>query len=144
MSRIVRPVKVTSSRRPPSTLSRAIPLQPSNTQFETVMFLKPPLDSVPNLIRPVRGTRASVGYFCHVPSMTVPTTYDPLTKQFVIVTFSVARAVPSANELFGQIASSYGEFTVQLDTRTFRQQSRSMPSRLVSMVRLSTLKLSTP
>ena len=61
-----------------------------------------------------------------------------------MVTFSVARAYPSANELFGQIPSSHGEFTVQFDTRTLRQQSMSMPSRLVSIFRLSIVKLSTP
>ena len=36
-----------------STDSRARPRQKSNTQLETVMFLNPPLDSVPNLMRPV-------------------------------------------------------------------------------------------
>ena len=42
------------------------------------------------------------------------------------------------------MASSQGELTVQLETRTLRQQSMSMPSRLVSMVRLSRVTLSTP
>ncbi len=37
-----------------------------------------------------------------------------------------------------------GEFTLQLETRTFRQQSMSMPSRLVSIFRLSIVRLSTP
>ena len=37
----------------PSTVSSAKPRQPSNTQLEMVMFLKPPLDSVPHLMRPV-------------------------------------------------------------------------------------------
>ena len=55
-SRIVMFVQVTSSTIAPSTLSIASPLHPSNTQFETVMFLNPPFDSVPNLIRPVRPT----------------------------------------------------------------------------------------
>ena len=40
--------------------------------------------------------------------------------------------------------SSHGELTVQLETRTLRQQSMSMPSRLVSILRLSMVKLSTP
>src|SRR3984957_5123969 len=61
-----------------------------------------------------------------------------------MVTFSVARAYPSAKELLGQIASSQGEFTEQLETLTLRQQSMSMPSRLVSIFRLSIVKLSTP
>ena len=40
--------------------------------------------------------------------------------------------------------SSQGEFTLQLETRTLRQQSMSMPSRLVSIFRLSMVRLSTP
>ncbi len=40
--------------------------------------------------------------------------------------------------------SSHGEFTVQFDTRTFLQQSMSMPSRSVSIFRLSMVRLSTP
>ena len=40
--------------------------------------------------------------------------------------------------------SSHGELTVQLETRTLRQQSMSMPSRLVSILRLSIVRLSTP
>ncbi len=60
-SRIVMLVHVTSSITAPSTDSIASPQHPSNTQFEIVMFLNPPFDSVPNLIRPVRGTFASVG-----------------------------------------------------------------------------------
>ena len=40
--------------------------------------------------------------------------------------------------------SSQGELTVQLETRTLRQQSMSMPSRLVSILRLSMVRLSTP
>src|SRR5882724_7425523 len=58
--------------------------------------------------------------------------------------FSLARAYPSAQELFGQIPSSQGEFTVQLLTRTLRQQSISNPSRFVSTSRLSMVRLSTP
>src|ERR1035438_6393839 len=40
--------------------------------------------------------------------------------------------------------SSQGEFTVQLETRTFWQQSISIPSRSVSILRLSMVRLSTP
>src|SRR5437868_1980856 len=40
--------------------------------------------------------------------------------------------------------SSQGEFTQQLEIRTLRQQSASMASRLVSIVRLSIVRLSTP
>ena len=40
--------------------------------------------------------------------------------------------------------SSLGELTVQFDTRTFWQQSKSMPSRFVSILRLSSVQLSTP
>src|ERR1019366_6789900 len=54
------------------------------------------------------------------------------------------RLYPSAKLDFGTIASSHGEFTVQFDTRTFLQQSMSMPSRSVSIFRLSMVRLSTP
>ncbi len=54
MSRIVTPVTVMSSMMPPSTVSSARPRQLSNTQFAIAMFLNPPFDSVPNLMRPVR------------------------------------------------------------------------------------------
>ena len=47
------PVKVMSSTIAPSTDSSAKPWQLSKTQLEMVMFLKPPLDSVPSLMRPV-------------------------------------------------------------------------------------------
>src|SRR6185437_3327220 len=40
--------------------------------------------------------------------------------------------------------SSDGELTVQLETRTFLQQSISNPSRLVSTFKLSIVRLSTP
>ena len=40
--------------------------------------------------------------------------------------------------------SSHGEFTLQFEMRTLRQQSTSMPSRLVSIFRLSMVRLSTP
>ena len=46
----------------------------------------------------------------NVPSKKVPRS-KPETCEFVIVTFSVARANPSAYELFRTIASSLGEFT---------------------------------
>ena len=59
MSRMVMLVMVTSSSSPPSTVSSASPWQPSNTQLEMVMFLNPPFDSVPNLMRPVRVTLVS-------------------------------------------------------------------------------------
>ena len=50
---------VMSSQRAPSSLSSAMPSHSSKTQLEMVMFLKPPFDSVPHLIRPVWGTRTS-------------------------------------------------------------------------------------
>src|SRR4051812_14612920 len=58
--------------------------------------------------------------------------------------FSQGRNSPSAKDDLGQMPSSNGEFTEQLLTRTFRQQSRSMPSRFVSIFRLSMVQLSTP
>src|SRR5580698_8697385 len=72
-SRIVTPVKVISSRSAPSTLSSAKPRQPSKTQLEMVMFLKPPFDSVPHLIRPVGLViLVSEGQRFHDPSSMVP------------------------------------------------------------------------
>ena len=62
----------------------------------------------------------------------------------VIVTFSVARAWLSPNELLRQMPSSPGELTLQLEMRTLRQASMSMPSRLVSIFKLSMVRLSTP
>ena len=59
MSRIEMLVTVTSSRIAPSTDSSANPWQPSKTQLEMVMLRNPPFDSVPNLMRPVCGTRTS-------------------------------------------------------------------------------------
>ena len=56
MSRIVMLLMETSSSDPPSTSSSASPWQKSKTQLEMVMFLNPPLDSVPNLMRPGRGS----------------------------------------------------------------------------------------
>src|SRR6266536_4135701 len=61
-----------------------------------------------------------------------------------MVRFSVARAYPRANELLGQMAASQGELTLQFETRTLRQQSMSIPSRLVSIFKLSIVRLSTP
>src|SRR3954453_24216448 len=55
MSRMVMLVIATSSSNAPSTDSNASPRQYEKVQLEIVMFLKPPLDSVPNLIRPVPG-----------------------------------------------------------------------------------------
>ena len=60
-SRMVTPLKVISSSKAPSTLSSAKPRQPSKTQFEMVMFLNPPFDSVPHLMRPVGATLKSAG-----------------------------------------------------------------------------------
>ncbi len=51
--RMAMPVKVMSSTMAPSTDSSAKPWQLSKTQLEMVMFLKPPLVSVPSLMRPV-------------------------------------------------------------------------------------------
>src|SRR6185312_6268510 len=71
--RIVIPVIVTSSREPPSTHSSASPRQVSKTQFETAMFLNPPLEDVPNLILPVGFPFAPPGVnFLKVPSKRVP------------------------------------------------------------------------
>jgi hypothetical protein len=50
----------------------AKPWQPSKTQFETVMFLNPPFDSVPNLMRPVRYAFSSDGSNLQVASSSVP------------------------------------------------------------------------
>lgn len=52
--RMVMLLMVTSSSRPPSTVSRASPRQYSKMTLEIAMLRNPPLDSVPNLIRPVR------------------------------------------------------------------------------------------
>ena len=68
---MVIPVKVMSSQTAPSTVSSAKPRQLSKTQFEMVMFLKPPLDSVPNLIRPM-GCLNSGPNRLKVPSSNVP------------------------------------------------------------------------
>jgi hypothetical protein len=137
--RMVMLLIVTSSSSPPSTVSSASPRQYSKTMLEMAMLRNPPLDSVPNLIRPVRLN----GPVLNVPSYSVPRSY-PLTMQLSMVTFSVARTSLSAYELFSTIASSLGELTVVLEIRTFLQQSTLIPSRLVSITRPSMRKLSTP
>jgi hypothetical protein len=58
--------------------------------------------------------------------------------------FSVARANPSACVPFKTMASSLGALTLLPEIRTLRHESRSMPSRLVSMVRLSIPSLRAP
>ena len=57
------------------------------------MFLKPPFDSVPSLMRPVWGTFCAGSNFCQVPSSMVPSTYAPVTKQLVISRFSVLSCI---------------------------------------------------
>ena len=52
-SRIVRLATAIPSMLPPSTASNARPRQWSKTQLAIVMFLNPPEDSVPHLMRPV-------------------------------------------------------------------------------------------
>src|SRR5579871_6830779 len=103
------------SRTPPSTSSSARPRHDRHTQFATVTLRKPPLASVPNLIRPLPFPLA-LGFI--VPSSRVPTS-KPDTMQFTKVMFSQITFVPSANELFGQSASSFGELIRQFETITF-------------------------
>src|ERR1035441_3351860 len=79
-SRMVTPVKVMSSNRPPSTDSSANPPERSKTQFEMVMFLNPALDSVPHLILPVRGSLESSGSLFHVPSSMDPSSDRKSTR----------------------------------------------------------------
>ena len=73
LSRIVMLLIVTSSRFAPSTVSSARPWLPSNVQLVIVMFLKPPLLSVPNLMRPKMCPAASGPRFFQVPANTDPT-----------------------------------------------------------------------
>src|SRR6266545_2941555 len=120
--RMVMLLIVTSSSSPPSTVSSARPRQNSKTTLEMAMLRNPPLDSVPNLIRPVRPNVAAVLY---VPSISVPRSY-PLTMQLSMVTFSVARATLNAYELFSTIASSPGELTVVLEISTLRHSFRAI------------------
>src|SRR5580692_5436510 len=120
----------------------ASPREHSNTQFVIATDLNPPFDSVPNLIRPV-GAGLPAASWRRVPSSRVPSSY-PLTRQSEIVTFSVERNRPSPKERFRQMPSSHGEFTEQFDILTLWQQSMSMPSRLVSILSPSIVRLSTP
>jgi hypothetical protein len=77
MSRMVTPAKVMSSIGPPSTVSSAKPRQVSNTQLVIVMFLNPPFDSVPHLIRPV-GCPALASVRLKVPSSIAPSAKPPV------------------------------------------------------------------
>src|ERR1039457_6153269 len=61
-----------------------------------------------------------------------------------MVTFSVGRANPRPWLAFRTMASSLGELTLVLEILTLRQESISIPSRLVSILRLSMVRLSTP
>src|SRR5437667_12844028 len=78
ISRMVTPVNVMSSHTAPSTVSSANPRQLSKTQFEMVMFLKPPFDSVPHLILPV-GCLNSAPNRLKLPSSKAPNWYPPVT-----------------------------------------------------------------
>src|SRR6185312_6259356 len=71
--RIVMLVIAMSSTCAPSTVSSAKPRQLSKMQLEIVIFLQPPLDSVPHLILPI-GARKPIGYCMRlkVPSSNVP------------------------------------------------------------------------
>ena len=60
-----------------TTLSSAKPRQLSKTQLPMVMFLKPPFDSVPHLIRPV-GCPALASTRLKVPSSIVPSAKPPV------------------------------------------------------------------
>ena len=70
---------VTSSMIPPSTLSIASPLQWSNTQLVMAIRRKPPLDSVPNLMRPVGVGPCFSSKRLRVPSRKVPSWKPPVT-----------------------------------------------------------------
>jgi len=70
---------------------------------------------------------------------------EPLTWQFEIVTFSVARATRSAYELFRTIASSFGEFTAVLrDAHMAAGVDVDAGQRVGVDVRSSIERLSTP
>src|ERR1700753_4232803 len=104
---------------PPSTSSKARPLQLRKVQLVTTQLRKPPFDSVPNLMRPLlQPARCGI----MVPSNSVPS-LKPDTWQFVIVMFSVINGRLSAYELFGQMASSLGQLTRELDIVVLVQQS---------------------
>jgi hypothetical protein len=108
------------------------------------IFLKPPFDSVPHLMRPVGSPGSVLVNRLNIPSNIVPTCHPPVTQQSLIVTFSAARASPRAHELLRQMPSSEGEFTLQPEIRTLRQQSTFMTWRVVSIFRWSSVKLSAP
>ena len=92
MSRIVMFDIAMSSTMAPSAVSRAMPFEPSMTQFEIEMLRKPPLDSVPHLMRPLCGAMPS-GNFFHVPAMTLPSWVRPCDETgWRWSMFSVARA----------------------------------------------------
>ena len=69
-----------SSRWPPSTVSSASPRQCSKIQLVRTMLRKPPLLSVPSLMRPVRypWSGACGSSSCQLPSSTLPLS-NPLT-----------------------------------------------------------------
>jgi hypothetical protein len=82
MSRMVIPTTVMSSMIPPSTVSSARPRQLSKMQLLMAMFLNPPFDSVPNLMRPVRcqsWSSETSGEGLKLPSSSAPTWYPPVT-----------------------------------------------------------------
>src|SRR5580658_1196686 len=88
---------------PPSTSSSAKPRQLRNVQLLTEQLRKPPVASVPNLIRPVFDL---LGFI--VPSSNVPSA-KPETWQLLMVRFSVRTLRPRAKVLFGHRPSSLGE-----------------------------------
>ena len=114
-------------------------------QLVMVMFLKPPFDSVPNLMRPI-GRRPG-GYSIALEgaveqrAVVVGPGHIAVRNRDVLSGARVAQRVANSS---GQMASSNGELTVQFETCTLRQQSMSMPSRLVSICSLSISRLSTP
>jgi len=61
-----------------------------------------------------------------------------------MVTFSTARANPRPWLVFRTMASSLGALTLVFEILTLRQASISIPSRLVSILTLSMVRLSTP
>ena len=92
------PVKVMSSTIAPSTDSSAKPWQLSKTQLEMVMFLKPPLDSVPSLMRPVPHVRFGL----MVIGFQVPSSTD---AEFVIA----GNVAVGDGEVFGGARVAQGE-----------------------------------
>ena len=127
-----------------TTETRTISVAPGETKTTiSHLYVGPTLDTV----RPIPAVAliplALLIYGFGVRMEVLVITYATVWP-VLIVTISVARAYPSANELLGQMPSSHGEFTLQLETRTLRQQSMSSPSRSVSIFRLSMVRLSTP